>query len=439
MPPRIITSAMRKEATDATHALIPGMVPTDDQIRAFHDRKEKEKVKDAANKKLDDAKKKEDQKKTDEEKKKSEAEAKKKAEEDAKKKTEDDQKAADEEKKKTNDAAAKKDDDAKKKADEDAMKADDAKKAADVKKKAEEDKAAAKRSREADDDLDGLQSAAKVFRQQKRDVMEVMFGKDWQTLPIAGVWETTVLYIMKMLGGGNFSIKYAAIQARWKALEERDTARVQHIMALLSAMTVAGPLDLVGRDLEILAEMIAIAILGYECAARHALRYVLNIILRREKLSSWTEKDLRETETPSDLTSYMNAKVPGSGTQSELWRFGDAVAQIELGGGGGYGGGGGGGFGGGGGDGYGGGRGGGGGGRGGGRGGGGGGPVNLLSVLWEAKRRVPAYVPVWDPQPNECSRCGGTGHRSFACRGAVKCFGCGQTGHAATACPTSRM
>ena len=436
MPPRIITSAMRKEATDAIHVLIPGMQPTDDQIRAFHDRKEKDKVKDAADKKLDDAKKKEEQKKAAEEKKKSDAEAaKKKAEEDAQKKIEDDQKAADDAKKTADDDAAKKADDGKKRADEDAKK-----KTADEKKKAEDDRAAAKRAREADDDMDGLQSAARIFR-QKRDIMEIMFGKDWMTLPIGGVWEATCIYIIKMLGGGNFSPKYAAIQARWKSLEERDTARVQFIMSLLSVMTVAGPLDLAGRDLEILAEMLAIAILGNECAARHNLRFVLNILLRREKLLSWTEKDLRETETPSDLTMYMNAKVPGSGTQSELWRFGDAVV-IAVGVGGGNGGGGGDGYGGGGGGGYGGGgvaRGGGGGGRGGGRGGGGGGPFNILYALSEAKRRVPAYVPVWDPQPHECSRCGGTGHRANVCRAVMKCFGCGRTGHAATTCATNKM
>ena len=428
---------MRKEATDAIHVLIPGMQPTDDQIRAFHDRKEKDKVKDAADKKLDDAKKKEEQKKAAEEKKKSDAEAaKKKAEEDAQKKIEDDQKAADDAKKTADDDAAKKADDGKKRADEDAKK-----KTADEKKKAEDDRAAAKRAREADDDMDGLQSAARIFRQQKRDIMEIMFGKDWMTLPIGGVWEATCIYIIKMLGGGNFSPKYAAIQARWKSLEERDTARVQFIMSLLSVMTVAGPLDLAGRDLEILAEMLAIAILGNECAARHNLRFVLNILLRREKLLSWTEKDLRETETPSDLTMYMNAKVPGSGTQSELWRFGDAVVTV-VGVGGGNGGGGGDGYGGGGGGGYGGGgvaRGGGGGGRGGGRGGGGGGPFNILYALSEAKRRVPAYVPVWDPQPHECSRCGGTGHRANVCRAVMKCFGCGRTGHAATTCATNKM
>ena len=393
--------------------------------------------------------------KADDEKKKADAESKKKADEDAKKAEEDkkkadaDKKAADDDKKKAEEEKKNADAEDKKKTDEDAKKAEDDKKKADADKK-KTDEAAAKRAREVDDDQDGLQTASRVARQQKRDIMEVMFGKNWMTLPIAGIWDTTILYIIKMLGSGNFSVKYAAIRDRFKALEERDTLKMQQIMAMISVMTVAGPLDLAGRDLDLLAEIIAIAILGNEGAPRHILRYVLNMLLRRDKLSSWTEKELKETETPSDLTNFMNAKTPGSGTQSELWRFGDTVAQVEVGGGGGYGGGGGGGYGGGGGGGA---RGGGGGGgRGGGYGGGGhgggggghggggsGGLGNILFMLRDAQRRVPAYVPVWDPQNNECSRCGGTGHRAFACRGVVKCFGCGQTGHAATACPTNKL
>ena len=497
MPPKFtMTAEERKDAIAVLKDM--GESSNDSEIRAYVlgrravERRALVTTESAKKKKADEeAAAAEKKKKEDEEKKVADAAEKKKADDEAaaaeKKKKED-------EEKKASDAAEKK------KADEDAAAADKKKKEEEEKKAKEDVKAAAvelKRLRDHDGDDEKVTNAS-IFIEQKNEIMSSVFGPRWMANLASGVVEDgifgqTLTHVSKTIAQAPLP-GYEGIAGRMKSVGERDPKRFQDMMAKIAALPVAGGLlNVTGADLDLLCEVVGISYMGSSGETRFPLRFVLNVLHRREKLKTWSCKDLMESKSPSDVTTWMDNGQRGLnlGTKSELWKFGDTVSvaqgwvdgntmhhdgsQVSYHfGGGGFGGGGfgGGGFGGGGfgGGGFGGGgshvggntvypadsasnvggyqaqghrgRGGqrGGRGDGGGRGRGGGvqgpGPFGMLRA---AKARTPPYRPVWDPAYSECWRCGGVGHMSAGCTRPVKCFGCALVGHCATACPTNTL
>ena len=454
MPPIPISAAERAAALAALGKAKMGT--TDNDVKVFvlgqrahaearDEAAKKEEAKAVAKKKADDAaeeKKKKADAAAEEKKKKEDAvaeEKKKKAEEaEEKRKAEEEKiKKAEEEKNKQAEA------DAKKKAGDDAVNGDAKKKADEEEKKAAEVR---KRVREKAEDVDEEKvTDASIFKETKKEIMEGAFGKDPYNAPITGVYGRNLVYLVKMLGTAVLPTAYQALTQRIKALQDRDPALWAELQANLATLSGDGgalPMIGIGKDLDMLLEVIAIALTAQD--ARHQLRYALNVLLRRMKLATWSQKDLKETPcSVSDVSTHMNAVAADTGYKSELWRMGDVLvlavvlAPVNVPGGalwdaagGGYGGRG---------DGGGGGRGG---PRGPRRGGDGGrgwmapGPYGMLRA---AKGRIPPYVPRWDPAYNECWRCGSMMHQSLGCTAVPKCFGCAQIGHEATTCPTNKL
>ena len=341
MPPIPISAAERAAALAALGKAKMGM--TDNDVKVFvlgqrahaearDEAAKKEEAKAVAKKKAEDAAE-EKKKKADaaaEEKKKNEdaaaEEKKKKAEEaEEKRKAEEEKiKKAEEEKNKQAEA------DAKKKAGDDAVNGDAKKKADEEEKKAAEVR---KRVREKAEDGDEEKvTDASIFKETKKEFMEGAFGKDPYNAPITGVYGRNLVYLVKMLGTAVLPTAYQALTQRIKALQDRDPALWAELQANLATLSGDGgalPMIGIGKDLDMLLEVIAIALTAQD--ARHQLRYALNVLLRRMKLATWSQKDLKETPcSVSDVSTHMNAVAADTGYKSELWRMGDVLVLAVV-------------------------------------------------------------------------------------------------------------
>ena len=341
MPPIPISAAERAAALAALGKAKMGM--TDNDVKVFvlgqrahaearDEAAKKEEAKAVAKKKADDAaeeKKKKADAAAEEKKKKEDAaaeEKKKKAEEaEEKRKAEEEKiKKAEEEKNKQAEA------DAKKKAGDDAVNGDAKKKADEEEKKAAEVR---KRVREKAEDGDEEKvTDASIFKETKKEFMEGAFGKDPYNAPITGVYGRNLVYLVKMLGTAVLPTAYQALTQRIKALQDRDPALWAELQANLATLSGDGgalPMIGIGKDLDMLLEVIAIALTAQD--ARHQLRYALNVLLRRMKLATWSQKDLKETPcSVSDVSTHMNAVAADTGYKSELWRMGDVLVLAVV-------------------------------------------------------------------------------------------------------------